>query len=99
MTEPRRHAITFDFKPESWMEDGACVGHDPRWWFADDRGRLGSTAMSSESLAALNICASCPVRLKCLDYAMRTETASSHTWGIWGGSTAEQRRKLARDAS
>lgn len=35
------------------------------------------------------VCADCPIKAKCLDYAL-----SAHMQGIWGGTTAEERKAL-----
>ena len=40
---------------------------------------------------AKSICASCAVRLECLDYAVRADE-----YGIWGGYDQEERRNLKR---
>lgn len=80
----------FDYKPESWMEDSACVGHQPEWWFPDDRSNG-----SEETRMAKAICGGCPVRTQCLDYALRTEPGFTR-FGIFGGLTADARRKLAK---
>jgi WhiB family redox-sensing transcriptional regulator len=41
---------------------------------------------------AKRICSECPVREACLDYALRMREPE----GIWGGLTADERRKLLR---
>lgn len=38
------------------------------------------------------ICSTCPVRQQCLAWAMATHQRD----GIWGGKTADERRRLAR---
>ena len=44
--------------------------------------------------AAIAMCRSCPVLKQCLEYALRhPESARS---GIWGGTTATQRRRILR---
>ena len=43
---------------------------------------------------AKSFCESCPVRDECLSYAL----ASEQSHGIWGGTTAEERRELVRGA-
>ena len=44
--------------------------------------------------AAIDMCRKCPVLKQCLEYALRhPESARS---GIWGGTTAAQRRKMLR---
>lgn len=42
--------------------------------------------------AALATCAGCPVRLDCLRHAIVNDEAH----GVWGGTTARQRFRLAR---
>ncbi len=39
------------------------------------------------------VCAQCPVRAECLTEALEGE----HEYGIWGGLTERERRKLIRD--
>lgn len=40
------------------------------------------------------LCASCPVRLQCLNQALSTPVG--HDWGIWGGTTENQRHEIRR---
>jgi WhiB family redox-sensing transcriptional regulator len=42
--------------------------------------------------AAKTVCARCPVRAACLDYAM----SINERHGIWGGTTEKERRVLRR---
>lgn len=73
-------------KPE-WMALGSCRGCDPDLWYAE-RGE--STAQAKE------ICAACPVRGECLDYAL----ANRELYGVWGGCSERERRRLrVRDGS
>lgn len=92
-TDPRQTLAGFDFKPETWTDDAACRGYDPAWW---DGETVGPRQDATE--AAVRICSSCPVRLDCLDYAMRAETQWGR-YGIWGGLSPEQRRELATGAA
>jgi WhiB family redox-sensing transcriptional regulator len=39
---------------------------------------------------AKEVCASCPERVACLDFAMENNEKS----GVWGGKTPDERRKL-----
>ena len=56
----------------------------------DLRGVRKTEAME----AAIDMCRKCPVLKQCLEYALRhPESARS---GIWGGTTAAQRRKMLR---
>ncbi len=40
---------------------------------------------------AVEMCAGCPVRPECLDYALRTDSV-----GTWGGTSTRQRLNLTR---
>jgi WhiB family transcriptional regulator, redox-sensing transcriptional regulator len=67
-----------------WQRDAACKGHahEAYLWFPDGR-LLGSAP-------AKKICAGCPVRTECLEYALNNDIWS----GIWGGMTESERRRL-----
>lgn len=52
---------------------GACVGHPhPDWWFPE--------RVEDVTHRALQVCASCPVRTLCRDYAQEWDEE-----GVWGG--------------
>jgi WhiB family redox-sensing transcriptional regulator len=40
-------------------------------------------------VVAKQVCADCPVRVLCADYAL-----AAHMVGIWGGTTTEERQRL-----
>ena len=67
----------------SWRQQGACNGLDPAVFFPD-----------SEDAAeeAKCICAECPVRVNCLEYALSTREKD----GVWGGATDKERRRIIR---
>jgi len=67
-----------------WTDRAACRGTDTEIFFP---------ANADEEAEALSICATCPVRAQCLDYAVRNR----ETYGIWGGTTPEQRRRIRRE--
>jgi WhiB family transcriptional regulator, redox-sensing transcriptional regulator len=64
----------------SWLDDARCAGEDESIFFPDryDGGY---------SQLAFQICAACPVRAECLEFAMVNRIG----WGVFGGLTAAQR--------
>ncbi len=70
-----------------WMHHASCKDEDPDFWFPDEQGTEERKAKTAYALA---LCADCPVRADCLDYALRTNT----TGGIFGGMTPAERRRL-----
>ena len=70
----------------------ACIGHDPEIWYPDPTDTITTRE-------AVDICRGCPVRQACLEQAMREEETSGGRYGIRGGLTPEERRKLDTRAS
>jgi WhiB family redox-sensing transcriptional regulator len=68
-----------------WQERALCAQTDPEAFFPE---KGGSTR------EAKRICASCDVRAQCLEYAL----AFDERFGIWGGLSERERRKLKRGA-
>ncbi|HZT67325.1 MAG TPA: WhiB family transcriptional regulator [Acidimicrobiales bacterium] len=66
-----------------WMARGRCRDVHPSVFFPSDG--LGVEA-------AQQICADCPVRSPCLEYAL--ENKIDH--GVWGGASERERRRIAR---
>lgn len=66
-----------------WMERAAC--HD-----IGDMFYVDTNDESSLALAAKRVCASCPVRIDCLAYAVDNK----ERFGIWGGLTATERQRM-----
>jgi len=64
-----------------WRELAACRGTDLEVFFPE-RGESAGPARQ--------LCARCPVRQPCLDYAITNRI----TYGIWGGLTERERRAL-----
>ncbi|MGD9988842.1 WhiB family transcriptional regulator [Pseudonocardia sp.] len=72
----------------NWRADALCVQVDPDLFFPEtDRG----TEFDRQVTAAKRICAGCPVRTQCLDYALRVLPE-----GIAGGTTPAERTALRR---
>lgn len=72
----------------NWMEHGACrnPNYVADWWWPET-----SDPEASGTRIALNICAYCPVRDLCLDYAIQHKERH----GIWGGLLPAARAALA----
>lgn len=73
-----------DEAPE-WQERALCAQTDPEAFFPE---KGGSTR------EAKRICLGCEVRAECLDYAL----AHDERFGIWGGLSERERRRLRRPA-
>ncbi|WP_416443780.1 WhiB family transcriptional regulator [Leucobacter sp. HNU] len=69
----------------AWQADALCAQTDPEAFFPE---KGGSTR------EAKRICESCEVRSECLDYAL----ANDERFGIWGGLSERERRRLRREA-
>ena len=69
----------------SWQADALCAQTDPEAFFPE---KGGSTR------EAKRICEGCEVRSECLEYALEND----ERFGIWGGLSERERRKLRREA-
>lgn len=69
-----------------WRAYAACRRADPELFFPFGTG--GAAAAQAER--AKQVCAGCPVRTPCLDWAL----ATGQEIGVWGGTAAEERRAL-----
>lgn len=83
MTRERRN---IDVAPKTaadleWTEQAVCASVDPELFFPE---KGGTTA------PAKRVCRGCPVTTECLEWAL---TAHMH-FGIWGGLSERERRKL-----
>ena len=67
----------------SWQERALCAQTDPEAFFPE---KGGSTR------EAKRVCLSCDVRGECLEYAL----AHDERFGIWGGLSERERRRLKR---
>jgi WhiB family redox-sensing transcriptional regulator len=75
---------------EDWREYAACRDADPELFFPVSEVGPGARQVA----AAKAVCAGCPVRARCLDYAV--DNALDH--GVFGGTTERDRRTLVRRA-
>jgi WhiB family redox-sensing transcriptional regulator len=67
----------------TWMAKGKCRELPPDTFFPSDGAGVE---------VARKICADCPVKSPCLEYAM--ENHIDH--GVWGGTSERERRRIAR---
>lgn len=74
-----------------WQWRAACRGEDASLFFAPNHPEAKEEREHRER-GAKAICATCPVRIECLEYAIRIREPH----GIWGGLTEMERRRLVR---
>jgi WhiB family transcriptional regulator, redox-sensing transcriptional regulator len=74
----------------SWQDSAACAGMDVLLFFGPDR-EPGPEREIREAKAKA-VCQLCPVRVQCLNYALR----NSIRHGIWGGLKEEERARERR---
>src|SRR5437899_10094452 len=67
----------------SWQDQANCMGVDPDLFFPE---RGASTREAKE------VCRGCVVREDCLEYAL----ANGEKFGIWGGMSERERRRIRR---
>ena len=68
-----------------WQERALCAQTDPEAFFPE---KGGSTR------EAKRVCLTCDVRGECLEYALQHD----ERFGIWGGLSERERRKLKKQA-
>ena len=74
-----------DAAEQSWQDRALCAQTDPEAFFPE---KGGSTR------EAKRVCRSCEVRSECLEYAL----GHDERFGIWGGLSERERRRLKRQA-
>jgi WhiB family transcriptional regulator, redox-sensing transcriptional regulator len=76
-----------------WRHHAACRDFDPELFFPINEQLPGEgvpAPCADQIREAKAVCANCPVRRECLDYALVTP----RTLGIWGSTTTVQRRVI-----
>ena len=66
-----------------FLDNAECRGLDPELFYAE-----GGAAVAK----AKAVCARCPLRMKCLEWAIAREE-----FGVWGGTTARERAAIRRE--
>src|SRR6478735_8035054 len=70
---------------QSWQERALCAQTDPEAFFPEKGGSTRD---------AKKVCLTCDVKQECLEYAL----ANDERFGIWGGLSERERRKLKKRA-
>ncbi len=68
-----------------WQDRARCAPPDPEAFFPETGG---------STREAKRVCLSCEVRGECLEYAL----ANDERFGIWGGLSERERRRLKKQA-
>ncbi|MGO1306917.1 MAG: WhiB family transcriptional regulator [Microbacterium gubbeenense] len=68
----------------SWQTEALCAQTDPEAFFPEKGGSTRD---------AKRVCETCDVRAQCLEYAL----ANDERFGIWGGLSERERRRLKRE--
>ncbi len=82
---PTRRSTPALTAPLAWQQHALCAQTDPEAFFPE---KGGSTR------EAKAVCQACQVREDCLEYAL----ANDERFGIWGGMSERERRRLRRMA-
>jgi len=72
--------------PDLWQDRAACFGIDPDTFFPISEEEAGP---------ALAFCGVCRIREECLSWALR----NGERYGVWGGTTEQQRRRIQRQVA
>ncbi|MDE0136339.1 MAG: WhiB family transcriptional regulator [Acidimicrobiaceae bacterium] len=75
--------VAVELPAGNWWDEANCLGVDPDLFFPE-RG-----ASTREAKA---VCRGCVVSDECLEYALR----NSEKFGIWGGMSERERRRVRR---
>ncbi|WP_303902655.1 WhiB family transcriptional regulator [Enteractinococcus helveticum] len=70
----------------AWQADALCAQTDPEAFFPEKGGSTRD---------AKKVCGACPVKQQCLEYAL----SNDERFGIWGGMSERERRRLRKKSS
>ncbi len=76
-------ALVAEDEDRSWQRQANCMGVDPDLFFPE-RG--------SSTREAKEVCRGCVVQADCLEYAI----SHGEKFGIWGGVSERERRRIRR---
>ncbi len=74
-----------------WQYEGACRDLDTEMFFHPEGER--GPSRRRRAAEAKKVCAICPVLEECRAHSI----AAREPYGIWGGLTEEERRRIVRD--
>jgi WhiB family transcriptional regulator, redox-sensing transcriptional regulator len=95
MAQVRRPSAVLSPPSWGWQDEAACRDQDIIMFFGPDGERQPERDLREARSKAL--CADCPVRVDCLNYAL----SRPEKYGVWGGLSeeeraAERRRRMRR---
>ena len=67
----------------NWRDRAACANVDPELFYPEKGGKNDK---------AKAVCRGCPVKVECAKDAL----AMGDRWGVWGGLSERERRRLKR---
>lgn len=70
---------------DSWKQAGLCCQVDNDMFYPEKNDAAGA-------ILAKRVCGLCEVRVRCLEVAL----ARPERYGVWGGMSENERRKLLR---
>ena len=70
----------------AWQRDAVCAQTDPEVFFPEQGGSTRDAKV---------VCSGCDVRAECLAYALDND----EQYGVWGGLSERERRRLVRGAA
>lgn len=73
-----------DLAELEWQDQALCAEVDPELFFVEK---------GAPTAPAKRVCRSCEVRSECLEYALDHQ----ERWGVWGGLSERERRRLERE--
>lgn len=90
-----------DMRP-GWITEGACRGRDLDDFFVDDISvdAKGVPRLTWPVIRAKDVCADCPFRVECLEWAFAVEgrNPGERRYGIYGAMTGRERELAAKES-
>ena len=90
MSQVRRQTAVLPRPNWGWQDSAACRGEDLMLFFGPDGERQPERDIRERKAKA--VCANCPIRVQCLDWAIATRA----DYGIWGGVDFERETDVVR---